>query len=77
LNRRDADTGAWISQGGLWGDGYLGDYGREQPGQWPTPELLKREHLAAIHEELQRLKDEALDAKLQQEWDEYEQELPK
>ena len=55
---------------------YAGDYLREQPGQWPTPEQEKREHLAAIHEELQRLKDEALDAKLQQEWDDYEQELP-
>jgi hypothetical protein len=56
---------------------YAGDYLREQPGQWPTPADIKRDHLAAIHEELQRLKDEALDAKLQQEWDEYEQELPK
>ena len=55
---------------------YAGDYLREQPGQWPTPEQEKRAHLAAIHEELQRLKDEALDAKLQQEWDDYEQELP-
>ena len=71
------NTDRWISQGGLWGDGYLGDYGREQPGQWPTPELLKREHLAAIHAELDSLKRSADWAALEQQWDEWEKDLPK
>ena len=42
------NTDRWISQGGLWGDGYLGDYGREQPGQWPSPEQEKRRQLEQL-----------------------------
>ena len=56
---------------------YAGDYLREQPGQWPTPEQVKREHLAAVHERLDILRRSAEWAALEQQWDDYEQELPK
>jgi len=71
------NTDRWISQGGLWGDGYLGDYTREQPGQWPTPEQEKRAHLEYLHCEIEALKDAQLDLRMQAEWDAMEKELPK
>ena len=71
------NTDRWISQGGLWGDGYLGDYGREQPGQWPSPEQEKRRQLEQLQAEIDDLKNSELDLKMQAEWDELEKELPK
>ena len=55
---------------------YAGDYLREQPGQWPSPEQEKRRLLEQLQAEIDDLKNAELDLKMQAEWD-LEQELPK
>ena len=56
---------------------YAGDYLREQPGQWPTPEQEKRRLLEQLQAEIDDLKNAELDLKMQAEWDAMEKELPK
>ena len=59
----------------VWGDRW--GLEEDRAGAWPTADQFKRRHLEQLQAEIDDLKDAAESQKMQDEWQQMEQELPK